>query len=159
MKEESRSPEVDLVPVTKSNRDAVLALELAPGQEDLVASNAESIAEAKNDRDAQPRAIVGGGRVVGFLMYDAAKDDDEAVIYRFMIDRCAQGQGYGRAALHAVLNEIRALGHVRIVSVCYMPENDGARRLYGAAGFVEKGLDEDGEMIARLPLAAKRRRR
>ena len=56
---------------------------------------------------------------------------NEALIYRFMIDRREQGRGYGRAALTALLDEIRALGHVRDVLVGYMPENEGARRLYG----------------------------
>jgi len=155
----SAGDQVRVEPVTAANRDAVLALELAPGQEDFLASNAESLKEAKRDRDARPRAVVADGRVVGFLMYDAPKGDDEAVIYRFMIDRNAQGRGYGRAALLALLEEIRGLGYVRKVDVCYMPENEGARRLYRAAGFIDEGLDEDGEMIARLRLSGKGSRR
>lgn len=150
--------DVSLVPVTAANRAAVLALRLAADQKDFVASNAESLKEAKRDRDARPRAVVVGGRVVGFLMYEAPKRETEALIYRFMIDRDAQGRGYGRAALAAALQEIGALGRVRSVLVLYMPENDGARRLYSAAGFVEEGLDEDGEMIARLDLRARTRR-
>ena len=43
--------------------------------------------------------------------------------------------------------------------VGYMPENEGARRLYHSAGFVEEGSDEDGEIIARFTLAGRRRRR
>ncbi|MBX4377894.1 GNAT family N-acetyltransferase, partial [Mycobacterium tuberculosis] len=62
------------------------------------------------------------------------------------------GKGYGKAALRKVLDEISGLGHVRHVSICYEPENEGARHLYRAAGFVEEGLDEDGEMIADLVL-------
>lgn len=154
----STEVDVQLVPVTAVNRDAVLALVLGSDQKDFLASNAESLKEAKRDRDARPRAVVAAGHVVGFLMYDAPEDEDEAIIYRFMIDRSAQGKGYGRGALRAVLAEIGALRHVRSVVVCYMPENVGARRLYGAAGFIDEGLDEDGEMIARLKLAAKGKR-
>ncbi len=146
--------EIRLVPVTGANRALVASLELAPGQIDFVASNAESLDEARSDRDARPRAVMAGDRVVGFLMYEAPRDDDEARIYRFMIDRSSQGKGYGKAALREVLGEIRALGHVRHVSICYEPENEAARQLYRAAGFVEEGLDEDGEMIADLILAA-----
>jgi len=144
--------DVQLAPISTANREAVLALTLAPDQEGFVASNAESLKEAKRDRDARPRAVSVGERVVGFLMYDASPDDDEAVIYRFMIDQAEQGRGYGRAGLQAALDEIGALKHVRSISVCYMPENEGARRLYTSAGFVDEGLDEDGEMIARLLL-------
>lgn len=149
---------IRLEPIGASNRKAVLALELSQDQQDFLADNASSLKEAASDDDARPRAVVAGDRVVGFLMYDASEDDDEALIYRFMIDRRNQGQGYGRAALSALLQEIRALGHVRHVLVCYMPENEGARRLYQSAGFVDEGVDEDGEMIARLRLVGQVRR-
>ncbi len=150
--------DVRLEPVDHTNKDAVLALELASEQQDYVADNASSLKEAKRDANARPRAVVAGDRVVGFLMYDASKDDEEALIYRFMIDRREQGRGYGRAALDALLGEIRALSYVKDVVVCYMPENEGARHLYRTAGFVDEGEDEDGEMIARLSLSRQRRR-
>lgn len=146
---------VRLEPVTARNRSSVLALEVTPEQARFLATNAESLAEARTDGEARPRAILSGDKVVGFLMYDAS-DDDEALVYRFMIDRRWQGKGYGGAALRAVLDEIGALGTVRVVAICYDPENEGARRLYARTGFVEKGLDEDGEMIAELDLGARR---
>lgn len=155
----STSSEVRLEPISASNREAVLALELGQDQLDFLDDNASSLKEAKNDRDARPRAVIAGDQVVGFLMYDPHMDDDEALIYRFMIDRRCQGRGYGRAALDVLLDEIRALGHVRDVRVSYMPENEGARRLYRSAGFVDEGTDEDGEMIARLRIASRPRRR
>lgn len=146
--------DIRISPVTPANRALVTALRLAPEQMDFVASNAASLREARSDRDARPRAIMVGDRVVGFLMYDAPEDDDEARIYRFMIDSDSQGKGYGKAALREVLGEIEGLGHVRHVSICYEPENEAARQLYRGAGFVEEGLDEDGEMIADLVLPA-----
>ncbi|ESX59983.1 N-acetyltransferase GCN5 [Mesorhizobium sp. LSHC422A00] len=127
-------------------------MQLAADQIDFVASNAESLDEAETDGDARPRVVMAGDRVVGFLMYEAPEDDDEARIYRFMIDRVHQGQGYGKAALREVLDEIMRLGHISHVSICYEPGNEAARRLYRAAGFVEEGPDEDGEMIADLAL-------
>jgi diamine N-acetyltransferase len=153
MKRASDPSRVRLEPILASNRDAVLALELIEDQEEMLASNADSLEEAEDDEDARPRAIFAGDRVVGFLMYDAEYDDGEALIYRFMIDRGAQGRGYGRAALSALLDEIERLGTVRDVLVIYMPENRAARRLYRAVGFVEEGEDEDGETIARLSLS------
>ncbi|MES0071350.1 GNAT family N-acetyltransferase [Mesorhizobium sp. M0058] len=144
--------DVRLVSVTAANRALVAALELAADQMDFVASNAESLDEAESDGDARPRVVMAGDRVVGFLMYEAPQDDDEARIYRFMIDRVHQGQGYGKAALREVLDEIMRLGHISHVSICYEPGNEAARRLYRAAGFVEEGPDEDGEMIADLAL-------
>lgn len=143
---------VALEPVGKGNRAAILALELLPEQQGYVASNAESLAEAKQDDEAIARAVVAAGRVVGFLMYSAPEDDDEAIIYRFMIDRREQGRGFGRAAVAKALEEIAKLGHIRRVAICYEPENEAARRLYAGFGFVEQGLDEDDEMIAVLEL-------
>ena len=148
--------DIRLVSVTGANRALVAALELAPDQMDFVASNAESLDEAETDRDARPRVVMAGDRVVGFLMYEAPQDDDEARIYRFMIDRAHQGRGYGKAALREVLDEIMGLGHISHVSICYEPENAAARQLYRGAGFVEEGLDEDGEMIADLALPGDR---
>jgi diamine N-acetyltransferase len=145
--------DVELREVTAENRKAAAALELDPAQEDLVASNAESLAEARFDRDARPRAVYASDRLVGFLMYDAGAVDDEpreAVIYRFMIDRRHQGKGYGRAALAKALDEIRAIPQVRKVSISYMPDNPVAKPFYASFGFVEVGLDEDGEMLAEL---------
>ena len=83
-------------------------------------------------------------------MYDAS--DDEALIYRFMIDRRHQGKGYGRAALVLAIDEIRAMPHVRTVSISYMPDNKAAKAFYASLGFVEAGVDEDDEMMAELAL-------
>ncbi len=152
----AHGPRIRLAPVSAGNRAAVLALELAEEQRDFLADNAYSLREARRDKDARPRAVTLDGRVIGFLMYDAS-NGDEALLYRFMIDRREQGRGYGRAALAALLDEIRALGHVHDVLVGYMPQNEGARRLYQSAGFVDEGTDDDGEMIARLRLFRRRR--
>jgi len=143
---------VALEAVGEGNRTAILALELLPEQQGFVASNAESLVEARQDDEAIARAVVAAGRVVGFLMYSAPEDDDEAITYRFMIDRRQQGKGLGRAAVAKALEEIAQVSHIQRVSICYEPENEAARRLYAGFGFVEQGLDEDNEMIAVLEL-------
>ena len=96
------SDKVKLKKVTADNWEAVVELELHGSQEDMVASNLYSVAEAQFDPDARPRAVYAGKRVVGFLMYDMQKTKGkakEASIYRFMIDRKHQGKDYGRTAL------------------------------------------------------------
>jgi len=146
---------VELRDVTAENRQAVIGLELDPAQQDLVASNAESLKDARSDRGARARVVYAGERVVGFLMYDPGRlgdDPREALIYRFMIDRRHQGEGYGRAAINKALDEIRGLGGVRKILISYMPDNPVAKPFYASFGFVEVGTDEDGEMIAELTL-------
>ena len=149
------SDKVKLKKVTADNWEAVVELELGAGQEDLVASNLYSVAEAQFDPDARARAVYAGKRVVGFLMYDVQKTkgkSQEASIYRFMIDRKHQGKGYGRAALSKALEEIRAIPGVNRISIRYMPENPVAKPFYASFGFVEVGRDRDGEVIAVLKL-------
>lgn len=146
---------VELRDVTAENRQAVADLELAADQQDLVASNAESLAEARHDRDARPRVIYADEQLVGFLMYDPGSPSDdprEALIYRFMIDRKFQGKGYGRAALTKALDEIRGIPGVARIFISYMPDNPVAKPFYANFGFREVGTDEDGEMIAELAL-------
>ncbi len=150
MSAEPAHVEVRLAPVDDTNRAAIAAMVLGEAQAHFVASNADSLAEAEADANARPRAVLAGDQLIGFLMYDASESESEARIYRLMIDPGEQGKGYGRAVVRAALSEIRALGHIREVSICYDPGNEAARRLYRAAGFQEEGLDEDGEMIARL---------
>ena len=147
---------VELRDVTAENQPAVAALELDPDQAELLDDNAASLEEASDDPDARPRAIYARNQLVGFLMYDAGDARDsprEAVIYRFMIDRHHQGGGYGRAALEAVIAEIRAIvPKVDSVSISYVPENTVAKAFYARFGFKETELDEDGEIIAVLAL-------
>ncbi len=148
----SVTKDVRLAPVTGRNWQAVAGLKLAPDQEDLVASNLWSIAEAQFDRGANPRAIYAGKRLVGFLMYDPGGRTGEALIYRFMVDRAHQGAGYGRAALLLCVEEMRAREGILRVAISYMPENVVAAGFYASLGFVESGRDEDGEMKAVLTL-------
>lgn len=138
--------------MTDEIRSQVCALSISAEQANFVANNTESLLEADEDRDARPRTILANGCLVGFLMYDATSEPGTAQLYRFMIDKSFQGLGYGKAALRVFLAEIKALGGIKSVSVCYDPENLPASRLYAQAGFVEIGLDEDDEMIARMNL-------
>lgn len=149
------SDKVKLKKVTGDNWEAVVELEFGAGQEDLVASNLYSIAEAQFDSHARPRGVYAGKRVVGLLMYDVQKTKgkaQEASIYRFMIDRKHQGKGYGRAALSNALEEIREISGVDRISIRYMPENPVAKLFYASFGFVEVMRDCDGEVIAVLKL-------
>ena len=84
--------DIRIAPVTPASSALVTALQLAPEQMDFVASNADSLREARSDRDAQPRVIMAGDRIVGFVMYEAPWDDDEARIYRLAGQRLRQGR-------------------------------------------------------------------
>jgi len=105
--------EVRLKKVTADNWEEVMVeLGLRASQENLLASNLYSVAEAQLDPDVRPRANYAGKHIFSFLMYEVQKTKDkanEASIYRFMIDRKHQCKGYYHAALSKALEKIRAI--------------------------------------------------
>ena len=145
--------EVVLKDVTLENFEEVTDLKVRKKQRDYVASNLYSIAESKFYPSYRPRAIYLGDKVVGFLMYESMESENkpnEYDIFRFMVDKKYQGRGIGRKAMELALKEIKDKGFVERITICYVPSNPVARDFYGSFGFVEIGLDEEGEMIAEI---------
>lgn len=140
---------ITLEDVSTGNWQQIVELAVAPHERDFVASNAYSLAESKYEPAAVPKAIVADGLPVGFLMYDASGGVQPRYhLYRFMIDERHRNRGYGRSALGLLIDQIARAHETARLSVCYEPENQTARKLYLLFGFVETGVDEDGEMIA-----------
>ncbi|WP_105067119.1 GNAT family N-acetyltransferase [Vibrio jasicida] len=74
-------------------------------------------------------------------------------IWRFMIDAKYQAKGIGRIALHKALEEIKQTESLRQIEICYNPNNPIAKMFYSQFGFMEVGMDEDGEdMLAIISL-------
>lgn len=149
---------VTLTEITRSSIGSVLALDVVPEQRRLLATNAESIAEAHFEKGAWFRAIEADGAPVGFVMlFDPSRpgatieaDDrpDELMLWRFMIDHRYQRRGYGRAALDLIVAHARTRpGIARIVS-SYVPGEGGPRDFYLGYGFVETGeIDPDDDEV------------
>ncbi len=149
----SGSQPVSLRPLTPKLAERVALLEVSPGQASFVASNAESLSDWSEDPDLKPLAIYVGETVVGFAMYEECTDDDGTIeynIFRLMIDRRHQGQGYGRKALEALIATLCADPRPLRITTCFVPHNTSARSMYAKFGFVEIDVDEDGEIIAEL---------
>ena len=156
---------VRLVRVDTKNFDALIDLKPFESQENFVAPNIYSLAEAcantAEGRYAQPFGIYDGETPVGFLMIGFVIADDDAerekypflnnnyLIWRFMIDRNHQNKGYGKAAMQLALDFIRTwpCGEAEYCWLSYEPENETARKLYRSFGFMEaekmpEGWDE-----------------
>ena len=97
---------IKLVPIDKSNKDAVLGLSVREDQP-FVASNEVSLRQAEETNKeypgvARPFAIYADDLLVGFCMFafnpEEEDEDDRYWLWRFMIDRNEQGKGYGQAA-------------------------------------------------------------
>jgi ribosomal-protein-alanine N-acetyltransferase len=105
----------------------------------------------------QPLAIRADDRTVGFVMWARDPADGSYWIGGFVIDRRDQALGYGRAALVALVEALRAKPGCREIALSYGPDNVAARHLYASMGFVETGEMEDDEVVARLRVGRRRR--
>jgi diamine N-acetyltransferase len=142
--------EVSLREITRENFRECLRLRVSREQEQFVAMNAVSLAEAKYEPELEPWAIFAGERMVGFVMYGESAEDGAHWIHRLMLDMAHQGRGYGRAALRLVLDRLRALPTCREIAISWVPSNEVAERLYLSVGFVKTGEILWGERVGRL---------
>ncbi len=143
---------IELVAINKANYEAVCDLDVAKEQEDFVACNMWSLVEATFNQGHVTRAINVNGEAVGFFMW-VKETPSKVSIWRFMVDQNQQRKGIGRKALTLALSEIKQDSELRQIEICYNPQNPVAKDFYSSFGFVEVGLDEDGEdMLAVIEL-------
>ena len=154
---------IKLAKITEDNFDECIRLVPKEEQKSFVAPNVTSLAEAyvalANKECPIPFAIYNDDKMVGFvlLLYSEANEEEPENTYwvcRFMIDKKFQGRGYGKEGMKAVLNYIKGFpfGEASVVKLSYELENQVARSLYKSVGFIETGIIDDGEMIAKLNL-------
>ena len=143
---------IGLREVTKENLRAVLQLKVAPGQEQFVASNAVSIAQAYFDREtAWFRAICEGDTPVGFVMVDI-QPGKAPYLWRFMIDARHQRRGVGAKALALVFAHAKGLpGGAEIFCSC-VDAPGGPGPFYEGLGFAYTGEVDEGERVMRRAL-------
>jgi len=159
---------ITLQPITWENGNIIAnRLEVHESQKDFVASNLKSLAHAYvywATSGIQPLVfgIYSDDTPVGFTMlhYETAEMCEHKSnegqpcygIWRFMIDKNHQGNGYGKAAMHVILKLLRTkpLGEAPAIYLSYHPDNVGARNLYKSVGFTETGEVDDDELVARL---------
>jgi len=109
-----------------------------------------------------PFAIYNDETVVGFVLiaygitsYELPKvAEGNYTIIRFMIGRDHQNKGYGREALHKILDFIRTFpkGHAKYCWLEYVPENTIAKRLYKSVGFIDNGEIVNNEIVTVIEL-------
>ena len=167
----SEGKKVKLVKVDYFNFDDLIDLKVADDQKGFVASNIYSLAEAyaakASDGYALPFGIYLDDKPIGFIMFGYYPDLDYAkaafgdelevpdyipksyLLWRFMIDKEYQRNGYGKEALKLALDYIKTYpcGEAEYCWLSYEPENEVARKLYASVGFMEaekmpEGWDE-----------------
>ncbi|MGD7045007.1 GNAT family N-acetyltransferase [Jeotgalibacillus proteolyticus] len=142
---------LQLKPITKHNWEDTLNLTLHEEQKKSIAPNVYSLAQVQFLDMAVAKGIYLDNKMIGFAMYGIDEDDGECWIYRLMIDRDYQGKGYGKQAVHLLIDEFETIkaGHHQYIYISYEPDNDGARFTYQRCGFIETDVFVDGEQVAK----------
>lgn len=142
---------VKLVPVTRANYIDVFDLEVAEGQKQFVADTAFSLVQAAYEPHWEPRAIVSGSRVVGFIM-GGIIEPGVYELSRILVDKREQNRGYGAAALAQFLAQVTRRPDVEVVKTSYIPFNGRAPGFYRRFGFQQTDERWDNELVMALPV-------
>ena len=122
---------VTLRPITANTVVAVCALAVHPHQEQFVAPNATSLAQALFEPTAWYRAIYADETIVGFVMVDDDVISRAYFLWRYMIAGQHQGRGYGRRALELVVEYVRTRPGATELRVSYVPGEGSPRATSG----------------------------
>lgn len=139
--------------------DEFLLLEVAESQKNLVATVAQSFADAlfpPDDVNGPPlvwmRGILRQSIPAGFVMCaDPTERQKDPWLWRLLVDKSHQGHGVGRFAVESVLTRYKDMGCTRVM-VSWAPREGNAGDFYKKLGFFETGEIDDGEIVAEFRL-------
>lgn len=139
---------INLKEITTNNYQQFFKMKLKPHQKEMVAPNSYSVAQAHFEKAAWFRGICFNEEPVGFAMLSIKKEKAEYWIWRFMIADQHQGKGYGKAAIHLLIDYVKTLPKATELYLSYVPDVAGnAGPFYEKLGFKKTGkVDEDGEV-------------
>ena len=159
---------LELKKINRNNVADILKLEVFDSQKSFVATNNSSIIEAyiaiTENNHVFTFGIYNDDTPIGFLMigFDVNSDNEGAPkvakgnynIWRLMVDKKFQGQGFGKKAMDLALEFINTFpcGTAKYCWLSYENENDVARELYKSIGFVEIDEKDGDEIVAILKL-------
>ena len=136
---------VRLKPVTGENLDEVLELKVHESQAGFVSTTTESLAQAYvYPETAFPFAVYDDQTIVGFIMMGYYEAKQYYTLWKLLIDKRYQRQGYGRQALEQGIVFLKETFRVKEIYTGVIPENRAAKELYHSVGFAETGLFENG---------------
>lgn len=148
-----RDATVTLRPVTKENGRAIIKLKVAPEQEQFVATNPVSLAQAHFEKYAWYRAIYADETPVGFMMLYDDPVEPEYFLWRLMVDQRYQHMGFGRKAIGLLIDYVKTRPGATELKVSHGEGEGNPGPFYASLGFEYTGDKIDDELIMRLPLA------
>lgn len=137
-------------PVCMQNRKAIEKLQIFPAQVGLIESVRECLREADETSVWRPIGIYDGQTLIGFAMYGyfASPQPGRLWLDRFLIDKSYQGNGYGEAAVRALLQKLQKAYDCGEVYLSVYADNTAAIALYRKIGFHFNGeYDTNGEKV------------
>jgi diamine N-acetyltransferase len=146
-----------LRPLDEANREALIALRLAPGQDRFINTVAEALQEAEDEPDGRAIqwGLYDGDTPVGFLMISdevGAPGYIAHYLWKLLIDAGHQRRGYGTSALDLVADYFRAKD-VDVMWTSAGEGEDGPIPFYLRYGFVRTGDHVfDDEVLLRYDL-------
>ena len=161
---------IEVKEVRHYNWQQCIELDVYDWQKSFVNPNIFSLAEAfahsdANKEDADnyyrciPKAIYKDNEMMGFVMitYEKECDYDENPgyeIYRLMIDKKYQQNGYGKEVIKMLIEYIKTFpyGEANHIYASWHPDNKASEKLCLGNGFEVVGKDDDGAVISRLRL-------
>jgi diamine N-acetyltransferase len=147
-----RDAVVSLRPITRDNARAITRLKVAPDQEQFVASNAVSLAQAHFEKYAWHRAIYADETPVGFIMLYDNPAEAEYFLWRLLVDQRYQHMGFGRQAIALLIDYVKTRPGATELKVSHGEGEGSPAPFYASLGFEYTGDKIDDELIMRLPL-------
>ena len=148
----SKQSVISLREITADTVREICRLKVNESQNQFVATNAESLAEANFYDKAWFRAIYADETPVGFVMTEENRKEGKFYIWRFMIDERYQRLGFGKKALAQVVDRIQNYPNAKEIFVGVILEEGGAKKFYQRCGFELTGEYEYGDPIMKLYL-------
>jgi len=150
----SHEDEFKLIELNERAREFLL-LEVNENQKNLVASVAQSFADALFPRDFESgpplpwiRGVLRESKPAAFIMCaDPTEHQKDAWLWRLLVDKNHQGCGIGKFAVESVIARYREMGCTRVL-VCWAPIEGNAGDFYKKIGFVETGQKIGDEIVA-----------
>jgi diamine N-acetyltransferase len=145
---------VTLQEVNRENLKEILDLKVTSEQENFIASNAVSIAEAHFYPEVSWfRAIYAGETPVGFVLLDDDPAKSFYALWRFMIDARFQRNGFGKRALELAIEYVKTRPGAKVLLTSCVLGEGSPEKFYKKMGFIPTGeTDEDGEVIMQYKL-------
>jgi diamine N-acetyltransferase len=152
-KQPGRNAVVSLHEITKETLRPFLKMKVSEAQNNMVAPNSVSIAQAHFEPYAWFRGIYADETPVGFIMLFDNPDEPSYFLWRLMVAEEFQGLGYGRKAIDHLIEYVKTRPNATELLVSHVKDTPGnPGPFYQKLGFAYTGEEDGDELVMRLLL-------